>query len=69
MQTINYPLTNVQQELMKLFNTNLSEEELIELKDVLSAFYANKAIGEADALWYEKGLDDSDMEKLLKEKS
>ena len=65
MSVLNYPLTNAQIELMKLFNTNLSENELIELKDLLSRFYANKAIVEADAIWDEKGLTDKDMDRWL----
>jgi hypothetical protein len=69
MSVLNYPLSNVQIELMKLFSTNLSEKELIELKDVLARFYAEKAISQADAIWTERGLSDQDMEKWLNEKS
>jgi hypothetical protein len=68
MSGLNYPLSNVQIELMKLFSTNLSDKELSELKDMLSHFYANKAIGQADAIWDKKGLSNSDMEKWLNEK-
>ena len=67
MNLLNYPLTNVQIELMKLFSTGLSDKELIELKDLLSGFYANKAIAEADAIWDVRGLTDDDMEKWLNE--
>ncbi len=69
MSTLNYPLSNVQIELMKLFSTNLSDNELIELKDLLSGFYADKAISEADAIWDKKGLNDEDMETWLNNKS
>jgi len=69
MSVLNFPLTNMQIELMKLFNTNLSENELIELKDLLSRFYANKAIAEANAIWDKKGLTDEDMDRWLNEKS
>jgi len=69
MSVLNYPLTNVQIELLKLFNTNLSDKELIELKELLSAFYADKAIAHADKIWDEKGLTDQDMEKWLNKKS
>ena len=69
MSVLNYPLSNVQVELMKLFSTNLSDKELIELKDTLAEFYANKAIKQADAIWDEKGLSDRDMEKWLNKKS
>jgi hypothetical protein len=66
---LNYPLSNVQIELMKLFSTNLSNKDLIELKDLLSGFYAEKAISKADAIWHERGLSDQDMENWLNQKS
>ena len=66
---VKFPLSNVQMELMKLYSTNLSEKELSELKDVLSKFYADKAINKANEIWDEKGLTDADMEKWLNEKS
>ena len=69
MSVLNYPLNNVQLELMKLFSTNLSDHELLELRDLLSNFYADKAIKKADTIWEEKGLSDQDMEKLLNSKS
>ena len=69
MSVLNYPLSNVQIELMKLFRTNLSEQELIELKDVIARFYADKAIAIADAIWDEKGLTNEDMDKWLNSKS
>jgi hypothetical protein len=69
MSVLNYPLTNVQIELMNLFNTNPSENELAELKDLISRFYADKAISQADAIWDQKGLTDEDMDKWLNEKS
>ena len=69
MSVLNYPLSNVQIELMKLFSTNLSDNELNELKDLLSGFYANKAINQADSIWSEKGLSNLDMDKWLDSKS
>ena len=69
MSVLNYPLSNVQIELMRLFSTNLSDKELVELKDLLSGFYADKAIKQADSIWDEKGLNNQDMDKLLNGKS
>jgi hypothetical protein len=69
MSVLNYPLSNVQMELLKLFSTNLSDNELMELKDMLARFYADKAIARADRIWDEKGLSNEDMEKWLNEKS
>jgi hypothetical protein len=68
MSVLNYPLSNVQVELMKLFSTNVSDSELIEVKDLLAAFYANKAIAQAAAIWDKNGLSDSDMTQWLKKK-
>ncbi|HEX3385803.1 MAG TPA: hypothetical protein VHS53_11470 [Mucilaginibacter sp.] len=59
---LNYPLSNVQFELLKLFGTNLSEDDLIELKDLLLKFYAKKAISQADDIWGKRGLNDQDMD-------
>jgi hypothetical protein len=69
MSILNYPLSNVQIELMKLFNTNLSEVELAELKDVIARFYADKAIAKADSIWEERNLSNDVMDNWLKEKS
>jgi hypothetical protein len=54
---------------MRLYSTNLSDAELTELKDLLSKFYADKSIKQADAIWDEKGLSDDIMDKWLNNKS
>jgi hypothetical protein len=69
MSVLNYPLSNVQIELMKLFSTNMSDKDVIELKDLLADFYARKATAEADVIWDKKGLSNQDMDKWLNEKS
>lgn len=69
MSSLNYPLSNVQIELLKLFSTNLSEKDLKELKVLISGFYAEKAIKAADEVWHEKGLSNKDMDKWLNEQS
>ncbi len=69
MNELKFPLTNAQVELMKLYGTNLSSEDLEELKSLLAKFYANKAIVQADEIWDEKGLTDADMESWLNQKS
>ena len=63
------PLSNVQIELMKLYSTNLSDNEIMELKDVLANFFGNKAIEKANQIWDERGLNNEDMDKWLNQKS
>jgi len=58
-------LTNLQLEILKLYSTDISEEELIDLKKLLAENYAKKAIVAADKIWTEKSLSDSDMERWL----
>jgi len=58
-------LSNVQRELLTLYATNLSPNDLRELKLVLARFFATRAIQEADRLWDERGLTTADMESWL----
>lgn len=60
-------LTNLQLEILKLYSTDMSEEELNDLKRLLAENYAKKAVSEADEIWKEKNLSDGDMEKWLHE--
>ncbi len=64
-----FPLSNVQIELLKIFSTDLSEKDLVELKSLLAKFYAEKSIELANQVWDEKGLTDADMDKWLNELS
>jgi len=69
MNELKFPLSNAQVELMKLYGTNLSNNDLEELKSLLARFYANKAIVQSNEIWDEKGLTDRDMESWLNQKS
>ena len=60
-------LTNLQLEIIKLYSTGMKRQELFELKDVLAAFFARKAIKEADTIWDEQNLTNSDMDAWLNE--
>ena len=44
-------LTNVQIELLKLFQYNLPEEQLAEIKNILAKYFAKSATAEMDKLW------------------
>jgi hypothetical protein len=69
MNDLEFPLSNVQVELLKLYSTDLDDRDIEELRDILAAFYADKATGKANAVWDEKGLTEADMKKWLNEKS
>ena len=46
-------LTNVQIELLKLFQYDLPEKQLVEIKNLLARYFANSATAEMDKLWEE----------------
>jgi hypothetical protein len=43
-------LTNLQQELLKTFRYNLTEAQLIEIRQLLSSYFAQMATAEMDKL-------------------
>lgn len=60
-------LTNLQLELIKLFSYNLTEKQMLEIKDLLARYFAEKATHEADKIWETKGLTNDTMDVWLDE--
>jgi hypothetical protein len=54
-------LTNLQIELLKLFQYNLPDTQLAEIKNMLAKYFAKTATGEMDKLWLENNWDDNTM--------
>ena len=65
MTIIDKPLTNLQLELLKLFGMELSDEELLEVKRMLSKYFADKASDEMDRLWEKNNWTDETMDEWL----
>ena len=61
------PLSNLQLELLKLYATNISDSDLLEIKRFLGRFFMQKAIAQADVVWDEKNYNNELMGKWLKE--
>ncbi len=61
------PLNALQLELLKLYSTEISREDLLEVKRVLARHFANKAIAGADEIWRERELSGEDMDAWLRE--
>ena len=60
-------LNPVQLHLLDMFRFCKSDLELLELKDVLAAYYAQKVREEADRLWDDGTLDADAIERIGKE--
>lgn len=59
------PLSNIQLELLKLFSREISEEELLEIKQLLTQFFAQRATQKANEVWDNNRWTDEDAERLL----
>ena len=62
-------LSNIQQELLKIYSFNIPDKDLNEIRNILADYFANKATEEANKVWKEKGLTNEDMVKWLNEES
>lgn len=52
MQTLTrQPLTRLQLDLLKVFDQEMNETDILAIKQLLVQYFANKAIGLADDVW------------------
>jgi hypothetical protein len=61
------PLSGLQLELLKLYSTEMTTEELLEVKQLLARYFARKAVESADQIWDQRQLTDEDMDAWLHE--
>lgn len=61
------PMSNLQLELLKIYATNVSDEDLLAIKRMLAKFFIEKAIQHADEIWEERGYTDELMEEWQQE--
>ncbi|MGN6396271.1 MAG: hypothetical protein ACTHMI_11950 [Mucilaginibacter sp.] len=60
-------LTNVQLELLKLFQYDLPDTQLAEIKNILVRYFARSAADEMDKLWAGNSLTNETMETWANE--
>jgi len=60
-------LSNLQLELLKVFSFDLEEKQIIEIRDLLAKYFAEKATEEMDRLWDERGWNEQTIEEWSKE--
>ena len=65
METLQTPLTNLQLELLKVFSRSVSEEDLLQIRQMLAKFFAEKAMNLADQAWEAQGWTAEDTERLM----
>jgi len=62
---LNYPLSNMQIELLKLFSRDMGEEDVKAIKNLIVEYLSKKLVERSDEVWKEKGWDNEYMEELL----
>ena len=65
MNTITQPLTEAQLELLRLFNRDVDDADWVEIRRMITQYFANKASQAADKLWDEQGWSDQTMSDWL----
>lgn len=65
MTALNYPLSNAQLEMLKLFASGATDEELIDIKRLIVRYYAKKLEEKTTKVWEDKNWTDEDMDRLL----
>lgn len=61
------PLSNLQQELLKIYSSNIDDADLKNIKRFLANYFSRKAIAGADDIWDKKGYSNQTMEQWLHE--
>lgn len=57
------PLTNLQIELLRSFNYEVDDSQLLEIKKMLKDYFSKKVTDGMDKLFEEKGWDDSKLDE------
>lgn len=60
-------ISNLQQELLKIYSSDISEEDLLYIKRYLAKYFAEKAVKEADEIAFQKGYTGETMNQWLNE--
>lgn len=60
-------LSSLQLELLKIFSIPLEEKQLLEIKELLSRYFAEQATKEMDRLWKERGWSNETMRDWAQE--
>ena len=60
-------LSNLQMELLKMFQYNLSDNQLKEVRKLLSGFFAENISREVDKIWNENNWNEKTIDKLKDE--
>ena len=64
-QTHNYPLSNLQLELLQMYSSNISDADLMQINKLIAQYFAQKAISRANKIWDANKWTNKDAEKMV----
>ncbi len=65
MGKLKIPLSNVQLELLKLFSSDVPDEDLEVIRQILVRYKAERLMDDADEMWAQKQWDENHIHNLL----
>lgn len=65
MQTVETGLNELQRELLKLFSVDINEQEMRDIKQMLTQYFSKRLVNEADKAWNKKGYNNDTVKRLL----
>jgi hypothetical protein len=65
MEAIQTPLTEPQLDLLRMFSHRVDDSNWVEIKKLIAAFFAKKAVEEANRVWDEQHWNDQKIDTLL----
>jgi hypothetical protein len=66
MQTVlRTPFSNIQQELLKMYTHQVSDEDLLNIRDIIGQYFAKRLSSLADKAWEQNNWTQQDMDDIL----
>jgi hypothetical protein len=66
MQTVlRTPFSNIQQELLKMYTHQVSDEDLLNIRDIIGQYFAKRLSSLADKAWEQNNWTQQDMNDIL----
>lgn len=66
MQTVlKTPFSNIQQELLKMYTHQVSDEDLLNIRDIIGQYFAKRLSSLADKSWEKNNWTQQDMDDIL----
>ena len=66
MQTVlRTPFSNIQQELLKMYTHQISDEDLLNIKEIIGQYFAKRLSSMADETWQKNNWTQQDMDDIL----